>query len=239
MGIPYKFFRIALFRTNYLKFFYTFLTLFSLIISHNAHARLSDFSVGLGNLTQYIKRVQEDEAGDLNSFDSNLFLTTTAKLDLPWKKFGFYPQFGFLFPEKGRDPLIKKWHYYIIGDLGFNIHKFQIRAGVGLYMTRISGSGGTQDLPNGSSTTSFFMPAKSTTSRNLIANIGAHFLIHRLWSGSLELHAFNLEDSTDRAFSYSFAFHYHFGDIFKRLRRNKGESNEKPKKSIFGGKKKI
>lgn len=222
-----------------MKNLYSLFILFAIFFGNLAHARLSDLSVGIGSSAQYVKRVQIDETGKLNNFDSNLFLTTSVKLDLPWKRFAIYPQLGFLFPEKGRDPLIKKWHYYLISDLGFQIHRFVIRAGVGLYMTRISGSGGTQDLPNGSSTTSFFMPSKSTTARNLIANVGAHFLIHRLWSGSLAVHAFNLEDSTDRAFSYSFAFHYHFGDIFKRLRSKKADSDEKPKQSIFGGKKKL
>jgi hypothetical protein len=204
--------------------FQIFILLF--FVSNKAWAQLSDFSIGLGNLTSYVNKVQIDDSGNKSTFEFHPYLTSYLKIDLPIENFGLFPQFGILFPEHGKDKEISKIHYFLLGDIGYTIHKFLLRAGAGFYMTRISSSGGNQSLPNGNGTTAFYMPENSTTSRNLIANLGFHFLLHPNFSINTHLFGFNLNDSADRAFSYAFALNYHFDDLIKKLKSLKEGKND-------------
>ena len=101
------------------------LIIISIFYSSLVFGEVTDYSLGLGNLTQFVGVVQQDEAGDLNSFDSNIYVSLGAKWENSWwKRVSFYPQLGLAFPKSGRDPLISKFQYFFSGDMGFLFHKF-------------------------------------------------------------------------------------------------------------------
>ena len=90
---------------------------------------------------------------------------------------------------------------------------FQIIGGAGLFLTRISGSGGTQDLNNGNTTISFPMPETTVYSRNFILNFGVGAIVNKNWSADLHTFIFNMLTSEDRAFSIAINGTYHFGEF--------------------------
>lgn len=177
----------------------------------------SDFTVGVGNITQFVGKVQTDTAGGTNGFEFSPYLNFGLELPLPFFKLSILPQLGLLIPKDGRDKRINKFEYFIIGDIGRHFSDFLIRLGAGLFMTNINSDGGTQELQNGNTTTAFYMPSRSYTARNLILDLGVEYMPHKKWSVRTEALVFNAEDSLDRAFSYTISFHYHFSDIFDGL----------------------
>ena len=90
---------------------------------------------------------------------------------------------------------------------------FQAIAGAGFFISRVSGSGGTQDLNNGSTTVSFPMPESTVYSRNFIINIGIGVEINPTWSADLHTYIFNIVTSEDRAYSVAINGTYHFGEF--------------------------
>lgn len=173
---------------------------------------IDDVTFGVGTQTQFVGKVQSDEAGSTNKFEFNPYLTATAEFSLT-DRLSFYPEFGFLIPDSTRDPLISKMTYFFLGSLGFEIRDWVLRSGLGLSMTRISGDGGTQVLDNGAGQTSFPMPEGSATSRNVILNLGAEYFVHQDWSARLETSVFNPINSRNRSFTYQLAIYYHFHDL--------------------------
>ncbi len=176
----------------------------------------TDFSLGLGNLTQFVQDIQtKDDGEDLNTWDTNLYLEVNFKIvSDKFPNWALYPQFGILFPQHGRDENIRKNAAFGIGNLAYHYKKFSFRLGTGFFFTRISSKGGTIRLNNGNGYDDFHLPEEASVARNLITVLGVQYQMHRLWSAKAELIGYNLEDSDDRAVSYTLSAHYHFGDIF-------------------------
>ena len=194
------------------------LVIFVLIFNTDLHAKIKaeGLSLGLGNLTQFVQSIQtENNGSELNIWDTNLYLEVNLELKSDkYKNWGLYPQFGLLFPQSGRHDKINKLSLFTLLNLGYLWKDFTFRLGVGLFFTRISSDGGTQELNNGGEISTFYLPEKTSTARNLITNLGLEYRLHRLWSTRFEFIGYNLEDSADRALSYTISFHYHFGNIF-------------------------
>ncbi len=194
------------------------LVIFVLIFNTDLHAKIKaeGLSLGLGNLTQFVQDIQtENNGSELNIWDTNLYLEVNLELKSDkYKNWGLYPQFGLLFPQSGRHDKINKLSLFTLLNLGYLWKDFTFRLGMGLFFTRISSDGGTQELNNGGEISTFYLPEKTSTARNLITNLGLEHRLHRLWSTRFEFIGYNLEDSADRALSYTISFHYHFGNIF-------------------------
>ncbi len=186
---------------------------------------IEDVSFGIGTQTQFVGKVQTDESGSTNKFEFNPYFTTAAEVSLT-ENLSFYPEFGFLYPDSTKDPLISKMTYFFLGSLGYEVRDWVLRAGLGLSMTKISGKGGTQVLNNGNQPESFPMPEGSATSRNVILNLGTDYFVHSDWSARAETSIYNPVNSRNRSFTYQLAVHYHFHDI---LGLNKSKTKTKIK----------
>lgn len=182
-------------------------------ISLVCHASIEDVALGVGTQTQFVGKVQTDEAGSTNKFEFNPYLTGQAEFALT-DSLSFFPEVGLLIPDSTRDSGISKMTFFVLGGVGYEINDWVLRFGLGLQMTRISGDGGTQLLDNGNGQTSFPMPEGSANSRNLITNLGVDYFFHSDWSARLESTIYNPINSRNRAFGYQLAVHYHFHDIF-------------------------
>ena len=192
------------------------ISLFIFSSALSAKIKAEGLSLGIGNLTQFVQDIQTKNNGEeLNIWDTNLYLE--VNLDLKSDKYpnwGLYPQFGLLFPQSGRHEKINKLSLFTLINLGYLWKDFTFRLGTGFFFTRISSDGGTENLNNGGEISTFYLPEKTSTARNLITNLGIEYRLHRLWSTRVEFIGYNLEDSDDRALSYTVSFHYHFGNIF-------------------------
>jgi hypothetical protein len=193
---------------EYLTF--TFLSLSCFVPLQSAVAY--DATLSLGNLCEYVGKIQSDDSGATNLCSFNPYLS--ASIDYPINnQIILSPEMGFSFPKKGRDPNISKNSFFALLNTKYKLSMFEAIGGVGFFFSRISGSGGTQDLNNGSSTVSFPMPESTALSRNFILNIGLGAEISPSWSADLHTYIFNMLTSEDRAFSIAINGTYHFGEF--------------------------
>ena len=176
---------------------------------------LKDFNFGVGNLSQFIGRLQTNEAGDRNGLTFEPFVGAEFRIDLT-PRWSLAPEFAVGLPREGRDSNITKLTYWVSGSVGYSIRDYILQAGLGLFMNRVSGSGGSSELPNGTGTDSFPLPDGSATSTNLTTHIGLRYFFLPDWSAKTQLHVYNLEDSDERAVSWLLMFSYHLGDFLAK-----------------------
>lgn len=189
-----------------------FLALCLIFFSTKTLAELEDIAFGLGNLTQFVKKVQVDETGSTNSLDFNPYLTANLKIRL-YADFSFLPETILVRPTAGTDENITRFTFFVTLPFGYTFSNWVFRLGPGFSMTRISSEGGEQVLDNGLEMTSFPLPQESALSRNLTLHAGIEYLFVKRVSVRTELITYNLTQSISRAFSYTISVHYHTGKI--------------------------
>ncbi|MBY0412514.1 MAG: transporter [Bdellovibrionales bacterium] len=172
----------------------------------------NDFSISLGNLCEYIGKMQTDENGGANVCS---FLPSLAgNFDYFFTpSFALSPQIGATLPKSGRDENITRMTMFVLLNAKYKMTYANLIVGTGIYFTRVSGSGGEETLNNGNSTESFPLPKESVYSRNIIFNLGTSMDFNPNWSAELYTYIFNIEDSKERAFSAGISLSYHFGAI--------------------------
>jgi hypothetical protein len=172
-----------------------------------------DFALSVGNLCEYIGKIQTDESGSTNTCSFNPYIASSVDFPMVNEQFMLSPEVGFSFPKSGRDEKISKMSLFILGNAKYKFSLFHIIAGAGLFFTRISGEGGSQTLNNGNSTIDFPMPDSTIYSRNFIFNLGLGTNFNQEWSADIHTYIFNLLTSEDRAFSIAINGTYHFGEF--------------------------
>nr|BDT28077.1 transporter [Bacteriovorax sp. HI3] len=171
-----------------------------------------DLNFSLGNLCEYVGKIQTDGEGKSNTCS---FLPTLAgSYDIfLTKELALSPQLGATLPKTGRDENIKRMTLFALLNGKYKTSYLTFIAGAGLYFTRIWGPGGDEELNNGNSTDSFPLPKDPVYSRNFIVNLGAGYDFNTTWSAELYTYVFNALESEDRAFSVGATLSYHFGDV--------------------------
>ena len=171
-----------------------------------------DINLSLGNLCEYIGKIQTDDSGSTNLCSFNPYLASSVDFAVT-DQFLVSPEAGLSFPQSGRDENIKKMSLFALANAKYKFSEFHFIAGAGLFFTRISSEGGTEELNNGTSTSSFFLPDSTIYGRNFIVNLGLGANFAKEWSVDLHTYIFNLTTSEDRAFSLAINGSYHFGEF--------------------------
>lgn len=190
----------------------TLLLFFAILFFTTAKAATYDATLSLGNLCEYIGKIQTDESGGTNVCNFNPYIAGSYDYILN-KRWALSPEIGFSIPQSGRDENINKMSFTLLANAKYKFEMAHFFAGAGFFITRISGAGGTQELNNGNGTVSFPMPETTTYARNFIVNLGLGADFNREWSADLHTYIFNLIKTEDRAFSVAINGTYHFGEL--------------------------
>ena len=187
--------------------------IFICFISVATASEFTDFSFGAGLIDQFENRMQTSESGDTNKLDTRLFFESelTYSFNENWK---MHPTIGLLMPGGTEDEFIHKFSYFInlVGSYT-PVDNLYLRLGSGIYITHISGDGGTTELPNGIQVGQEFpIPEGTAIARNIIATMGIQYFIYVDWSLKLESFLFNSFDDEKRALSHIFSIKYHLQD---------------------------
>lgn len=177
----------------------------------SAHA-VYDVGVSIGNLCEYVGKIQTDDEGSKNVCSFNPYFAGSVDFEVT-PQFLLSPEAGFSVPKSGRDENISKMSLFALANAKYKFSEFHFIGGLGLFFTRISGKGGTQELNNGNSSVSFPMPDTSVYTRNFILNLGLGADFGKEWSVDLHTYVFNALTSEDRAFSLALNGTYHFGEF--------------------------
>lgn len=186
------------------------LGLLLMLIAHETHAY--NLGLSLGNLCEYIGKIQTDDNATTNLCSFNPYMATSVDFALT-NQFFFSPELGLSFPQSGRDENISKMSLFALANTKFKFSEFHFIGGAGLFFTRIAGKGGTEELNNGTTTSSFPLPDSTIYTRNFILNLGLGANFGQEWSVEAHTYIFNLLESEDRAFSLAINGTYHFGEF--------------------------
>lgn len=187
--------------------------LFSLmLLQYSAEVCAYDFTLSMGNLCEYVGKIQTDESGSKNLCSFNPYFASSLDYNIT-NQLILSPEAGFSVPKSGRDENISKMSLFLLANAKYRFSEFHFLGGAGLFFTRIAGKGGTQELNNGDATVSFPMPDSTVYTRNFIVNFGLGIDFDKEWSADLHTYVFNLLTSEDRAFSIAINGTYHFGEF--------------------------
>jgi len=182
-----------------------------LAVHFNSYAKY-DFKLGLGNLNEYVGKIQTDDQGTLNLLSVNPVVIFSLDYEYT-PKILFTPDIGFTFPKSDRDENTNRFSFYSTLNLKYKMNDIYLLTGMGLFFTSISGAGGEENLNNGNSVDSFPLPDKVVVARNLIMNFGLGYNINEDFDILVHSFIFNLESKDQRAFSIGTNIHFHFGEF--------------------------
>lgn len=171
-----------------------------------------DATFSLGNLCEYVGKIQTDDNGAKNTCSFNPYIAGSIDYSLT-SQFLLSPEIGLSLPKHGRDENISKMTIFALANTKYKIDFVHFIGGVGLFFTRISAKGGTEELNNGNTTSSFPLPEGAVYSRNFIMNAGLGVDFTKSISADLHTYIFNLLSKDDRAFSVLINGTYHFGEF--------------------------
>jgi len=170
--------------------------------------------LSLGNIALYPRKVQIDITGSTEDFNFNPYISYGQEYD--WKKMFFIiPEVGLAFTGNGRHDAISRVSLFLLGDLAKKWKRLTFQTGLGIYWTLITGSGGTQTLNNGNSSTDFYLPEFTSISSNLTINFGLSYHIGELSKDKdlffkIDSALYNLTNDYKRAISYRISLLYFF-----------------------------
>lgn len=182
-------------------------------LTFTTQASWNDLNFSAGIMDPMVGQIQTSASGDTNKMDFKPLLEISGSYALN-ESWHLIPSFGFMLPgdTDTRDDNITKLSYYFLANGAYIWNDFSFRAGTGLYITYIKGSGGTENLPNGLGVDSFPVPDESANTTNIVLSGGASYKFHENFSTKFETMLFNTLSSRNKAVSYSLVATYHFND---------------------------
>ena len=176
-----------------------------------ATAKTHEIYMSVGSLCEYLKTYQVDENGTKNG--CGFLPTISGSIDYNLtSNLAVTPQLGFTMPKSGVDENVNRMTIFILANVKYKINYFNIFAGTGYHITRISGPGGELELNNGGGSDSFPLPDEAVYSRNVIVNLGLGINFNKEISAEFYTYIFNAFESLERAYSLGLTFSYHFGE---------------------------
>lgn len=185
--------------------------LFSIQTNAQNYIFPGEFSLGAGNMTKYVGKIQKDLDGSRNYIDFNPFLRMNYRGDFYWDK-KFILELGVTIPQSGADDAVTVTNLWVQALIEHMISDFRLQAGIGLFFTYTKMDGQTQRLSNGVGTSEFNTPEDLQTAVNNILIIGSDYLFNKKLFLNGQLGVFNIEDGDERAFSYAISLNYNLGN---------------------------
>lgn len=168
--------------------------------------------VSVGHMSPFLGRWQEDTSGTTSSaFDLHPYIAFNTKTPI----FGshlFFPELGYVFPKSShdQDSPTKRSTLYLLYNLGYPIMEgTYLKYGLGTFITKISGQGGTVTRRNGSSSREFDVPSETVSSYNTTLNLGIEIFPSESYSAKIEGHLWNFFNSDNRSVNFNIGFSYY------------------------------
>ncbi|HXH31045.1 MAG TPA: hypothetical protein VNJ01_09555 [Bacteriovoracaceae bacterium] len=198
------------------------LTLWALLGCYGAHATgvpanrqqqakspIDSVYFNLGTHTEYFNAVQEDASGNTRKFD--FAPTIGVGLSVPWvHQLIFLPELNWVLPQKPGGSRIIKNIFMMRADLGYNLLSYlRVRAGTSLMWLNQHGQGGSTNINNGSSTSTFYYPEENRSSLNNTFDLGLEAFYQR-YSARLQTYTYSLFKDQRRQLSYTIFLTYYW-----------------------------
>ncbi|MBF0298350.1 MAG: hypothetical protein HQK51_06495 [Oligoflexia bacterium] len=180
---------------------------------------ISALSFSAGNLTPYANDVQINHGGKKNSFTWNPFVKFALNLNLgasgnPDNKWSFIPSYAMVYPSHNGDTHTKQFMSFASFPIGyFATSNLQFRVGPGLFFYNVSGDGELEELRNGSSQSTFYVPRYSKVSVNAMMDWSIGYRILSFLSVDFEMFFISPQKDISRQSNYAFLITYYFNHL--------------------------
>jgi hypothetical protein len=186
------------------KIIFTLMLTFSL----NAYC-LSPLWVGFGSTTRNYATAQKDDSGKSEKFKFNPTLLLGTTLPFFFADFYFVPGIGYAIysseDNTSRKEIILQYH----------IHQsinsfFLLKYGLSNTIVKIGGKGGTVQLNNGNSTSTFYTPSESKTSYIASLDFGGELIFTSNIGSRLQVSVDRFLSSERRRVSHILTLNYYY-----------------------------
>lgn len=166
------------------------------------------FFLNVGTHTEFYKEVQNDGAGTLRIFDPTLTLGLGIESKLN-STFLFLPEANWVLPKDIGNGIIRN-HFMLRADLGYDLLEWiRLRAGTSLMWLNQQGTGGSEQINNGNSTSTFYYPGDNRSSINNTLDFGAEILTS-FFSFRLQTYTYSPFNTDKRQISYTVFVSYYW-----------------------------
>lgn len=184
-------------------------TICFLFINLNAFAfGLNDFDklqLQFGTWLENYQQVRANTKGDTNGFE----LTPYIGLGLEYKlkpQYLIIPEIGYVLQRTSED--VTKNHFFIRTDFAYLAKDWlKLRAGSSFMILSYAGEGGEDQLRNGNTTETYYIPEERRTAYNQTLDFGAEFIKDNM-SLRLQNYIYAWNAPEERMLTYSISFSY-------------------------------
>lgn len=166
-------------------------------------------SFNLGSHTEFVGFIQKNQDGGKNLFDFNPTIGIGTELPVV-DEISFLPEINWVLPFKGSKKVIKNL-FMIRGDLAYTYSFLRVRGGTSIMWQNMHGTGGSVEMNNGNTTSTFYYPNENHSSLNNTLDLGLEILTQSPISLRLQSYMYSPFKGEKRQLSYTIFATYTWG----------------------------
>ncbi|MFP5386358.1 MAG: hypothetical protein ACLGHN_09790 [Bacteriovoracia bacterium] len=165
--------------------------------------------LSFGVHTDFYNNIQTDTSGGVRKFD--FAPTVGAGLHIPMANgFRFVPEVNWVLPRSAGESKIIKNLVMVRADFGYDpVDWFRVRMGTSLMWMNQHGRGGSTQINNGNTTSTFYYPEENRSSLNNTLDVGAEALYEN-WAIRLQTYIYSVFKEERRQLSYTLFLSYYW-----------------------------
>ncbi len=160
-----------------------------------------------GAHTEFFNMIQIDDSGGMRKIDfaPTIGLGVSKPLD---SQFSFLPEVNWVLPRNAGSSKIMKNLFMLRADFGYEpIEWLRLRFGTSLMWLNQHGKGGSTQMNNGNSTSTFYYPDENRSSLNNTLDLGVEAMMDA-WSLRLQTYTYSVFKEQRRQLSYTLFVSY-------------------------------
>lgn len=164
----------------------------------------------LGSHTEFYNAVQNNSSGGLRSFDFAPTFGVGTRLNVGWKHFSILPEINWVLPQLNEESRIIKNVFMLRSDLAYDLLEwFRLRVGTSVMWLNQQGRGGTAQVANGNTTSTFYYPDENRSSLNNTFDVGVEGMFDK-YAVRFQTYTYSMLKPERRQLSYSILFTYYW-----------------------------
>ena len=170
--------------------------------------QIQAYALNVGNHTEFFDGVQSDANGNSRKID--FAPTIGGAIVLPISEsLTFNPEINWVVPHSSDTKIIKNL-FMFRADLGYKpVDWLRLRLGTSLMWLNQHGGGGSTEVSNGNSTSTFYYPDENRSSLNNTLDLGVEWLLDS-WALRLQTYVYSAFKEERRQVSYTIFVSYYW-----------------------------
>jgi hypothetical protein len=164
----------------------------------------------LGSHTEFYNAVQNNSSGGLRRFDFAPTFGVGTRLNAGWNHISLLPEITWVLPQLNEETRIIKNVFMLRADLAYDpLEWLRLRLGTSVMWLNQQGRGGTAQIANGNSTSTFYYPDENRSSLNNTFDVGLEAMLDK-YALRFQTYTYSLLKPERRQISYSILLTYYW-----------------------------